>query len=110
MSMHNGLCHFINAVTKEERKEQLSLAIAADAPVVVAAAPPPAAAAAPAPAAAAAPAPVPAPKKRKRCDICSGLYAPGTYPAHILKGRHKEAIKKLYPANESAEHADEYDV
>jgi hypothetical protein len=35
-----------------------------------------------------------APSRRKRCDICKGLYAKGTYIEHIEKKQHREAMKK----------------
>ena len=92
LSMHNGLCHFINAVTKVERKEQINdavrtAAVAAVAAVAVPAAAP-AAPAAPAPAAVAAP----AASRKQKCDVCKGFYSMGTYGEHIKRKRHRTAL------------------
>ena len=77
-SMHNGLCHFINAVTNVERKEQINAAAAAPA--------------APAPAAAAAPA-APAKNRKEQCKICDGKYPHGTYTLHVRRKRHRTALQ-----------------
>jgi hypothetical protein len=57
------------------------------------------------------PRPSPAPaavvsSRRKRCDICKGFYASGTYTQHIEKKQHREAMEKASASLEG----DEFDV
>ncbi len=114
ITVHNGFCFFKHAVSKIERKEQISLAdFAADSAVSAA----PAAVVVPAAAAAAAPAAVVVPaaaaaapaavasSRRKRCSICKRLYLPGTYIKHTENKLHREAMRNIPALLE-----DEYDV